>query len=85
MNEGKRRFEVEVEGRTGVLEYRIEKHSIAFTHTGVPPEIAGQGIASALTKAGLEYAKAHQLRVIPLCPFVQSYLVRHAEYQNLTE
>ena len=82
-NKARRRFEAEVEGKLSVLEYRITGNSIVFTHTGVPPEIEGRGIASALTKAGLEYAQAQQLKVVPQCPFVREYLVKHSEYENL--
>jgi uncharacterized protein len=84
-NEAKQRFEVEMNGQLGILEYRMNGNSIIFTHAGVPPEIAGQGVASALTKAGLEYARAHRLRVVPQCPFVQGYLARHAEYIDLLD
>jgi predicted GNAT family acetyltransferase len=84
-NEAARRFETEVEGKIGVLEYRMAGHSIVFTHTGVPPEIEGRGIASTLTQAGLEYARAQQLKVVPQCPFVREYLVKHSEYGDLVD
>lgn len=82
-NEERERFETEVEGKLGVLEYRTIGKSIVFTHTGVPPEIEGRGIAGALTKAGLEYARAQQLKVVPQCSFVREYLVKHSEYGDL--
>lgn len=82
-NKAKRRFETEVEGRLCVLEYHIAGKSIVFTHTGVPPEIEGRGIASALTKAGLEYAREQHLKVVPQCSFVREYLVKHSEYGDL--
>lgn len=82
-NDVARRFETEVEGKLSVLEYRMVGHSIVFTHTGVPAEVAGRGIASALTKAGLEYARAQQLKVVPQCPFVREYLVKYSEYNDL--
>ena len=82
-NEAARRFETEIEGKLSLLEYRIAGRSIVFTHTEVPAEIAGRGVASALTKAGLEYARAQQLQVVPQCPFVRDYLVKHSEYSDL--
>ena len=84
-NEATRRFETEVEGKMGVLEYQMAGHSIVFTHTEVPPEIEGRGIASALTQAGLDYARAQELRVVPQCPFVRGYLVKHSEYGDLVD
>jgi uncharacterized protein len=85
MNGAAQRFETEVEGKIGLLEYRMAGHSIVFTHTAVPPEIEGCGIASALTQAGLEYARAQQLKVVPQCPFVREYLVKHSEYKVLVD
>ena len=82
-NEATRRFETEIDGKLGVLEYRMAGRSIVFTHTGVPPGIEGRGVASALTKAGLEYARRQQLKVVPQCPFVQEYLAKHSEYSDL--
>ena len=82
-NAAAQRFEAEVESQLAVLEYRTAGHSIIFTHTGVPPEIEGRGIASALTKAGLEYARAQGLKVVPQCPFVRAYLAKHSEYSDL--
>lgn len=84
-NEAKRRFEAEVEGKLGVLEYRITGKSIVFTHTGVPPQMEGRGIASALTKAALEYAREQHLKVVPQCSFVREYLVKHSEYGDLLD
>ncbi len=82
-NGAAQRFEAEVEGKMGVLEYQIKGHSIVFTHTGVPPDIEGRRIASALTKAGLEYARAQRLKVVPQCSFVRAYLAKHSEYSDL--
>ena len=54
-----------------------------FTHTGVPTALEGRGIGSALAKAGLEYAQAEGLAVVPLCSFIRAYIDRKPEYQPL--
>ena len=84
-NEAARRFETEVDGKLSVLQYRMMGQSIVFTHTEVPPELEGRGIASALTKAGLEYARVQRFKVVPQCPFVREYLVKHSEYGDLVD
>ncbi|MBX2924048.1 MAG: N-acetyltransferase [Chitinophagaceae bacterium] len=43
----------------------------------------GKGIGSALAKHVLEYAKAKQLKIIVYCPFIQMYMRRHPEYNEL--
>jgi predicted GNAT family acetyltransferase len=65
--------------------YHTEGDQIIFTHTGVPSALEGRGIGSALAKAGLEYARAQGMAVVPLCPFVRSYIERKPEYQPLVQ
>jgi predicted GNAT family acetyltransferase len=77
------RFAVVVDGETAELTYRTAGSQIIFNHTGVPPALEGRGIGSALAKAGLDYARANSLEVVPLCPFIRSYIERKPEYQPL--
>ena len=49
----------------------------------MPAALEGRGIGGALAKAGLEFARANHLQVVPLCPFVRSYIERKPEYQPL--
>ncbi|MDQ4074649.1 MAG: N-acetyltransferase [Chloroflexota bacterium] len=82
-NEAAGRFEAEVGGHLAVVEYKRAGNLIIFMHTEVPEELEGQGIASQLARTALEYAKAQQLDVLPLCAFVASYVRRHPEYEPL--
>ncbi|NJL96000.1 MAG: N-acetyltransferase [Anaerolineae bacterium] len=68
-----------------LADYRLDNGTIYFTHTEVPPAHEGQGIAGKVVKAALEYAKAQNLRVVPICPYVVKYIQRHPEYQPLTQ
>ncbi len=77
------RFKIVVGAHTAVLDYRKDGSTILFLHTGVPPALEGQGIGSKLVKAGLDYARANGLKVQTLCWFVDGYLNRHPEYQDL--
>jgi len=42
-------------------------------------------MAGTLAQAGLEYARDHGLKVIPVCPYVIAYLTKQPEYQSLVE
>ena len=84
-NTAAQRFEAEVDGQLAVVEYGFVDGSIVFTHTEVPPALKGHGLADKLVRTALEDARAHQLTVVPLCPFVASYLRRHPEYQALVD
>jgi hypothetical protein len=82
-NEAAQRFEVVQDGHLAELDYQRQGNRIIFTHTGVPRALEGRGIGGALAKAGLEFARANELQVVPLCPFVRSYIERKPEYQPL--
>lgn len=82
-NENELRYEASAEGHTAMLLYEREGNMITFLHTDVPPEMEGHGIASKLAHTALEDARAHQLSVIPSCPFVASYIRRHPNYLSL--
>jgi uncharacterized protein len=79
------RFEVEVEGWLAVADYRIDGERIVFTHTFVPPELRGQGIAEKLVRAALEWARAERRRVVPACSYVAAFIRRTPELQDLVE
>ena len=76
-------FQYHHRGQTAVLDYRLYADHITFLHTEVPELLAGHGVASALAKTGLNFARDHQLRVLPICPFVKEYIARHEAYQPL--
>jgi uncharacterized protein len=79
------RFEATVDGRLSVCDYRISDGVMAFTHTEVPPELAGRGIAAALVQHALAWARTEGLRVRPLCSYVAAYIKRHPETADLLQ
>lgn len=82
-NTSQHHFEVKVGGQMAVVEYQQGKGYIVFAHTEVPESLKGQGIASKLASAALEFAKENALQVIPVCPFFIAYMRRHPEYKVL--
>lgn len=84
-NESEQQFEVNVDGHVALAAYDIEDDdgTIVFTHTEVPPELSGRGIANQLAKSALEYARTQKLKVKPQCAFIASYIKRHDEYGDL--
>lgn len=82
-NAEEKRFEVEIEGKLAFLDYMQAGSNITYTHTEVPPDLAGKGIGSSLAHHALDYAQENNLKIIPICPFVTSYLKRHPEYYPL--
>ena len=82
-NESEKRFEVSVNGLLSKLDYLQDENTFVITHVGVQPELRGQGVAGKLTQAGLEFAKAKSLRVIPMCSYAAAYIRRHPQYAEL--
>ena len=78
------RFELEVEGKVAILEYRQQGPGVlAFTHTFVPPELRGKNLAAILTRAALEDARKLGMQVAPVCSYVGVYMERNKEFTDL--
>jgi predicted GNAT family acetyltransferase len=82
-NEPESRFETEVEGKLALVDYRRRDNIFIVTHTEVPKELEGRGIAAALTKTLLDYIRDNGLRVRPVCPYTKLYIQRHPEYNDI--
>lgn len=84
-NTEENRFEYQVDDHTAVADYILTKDNrIVLTHTEVPKSMEGQGIGSKLAKTAFEYAKENELKVMPLCPFMASFVRRHRdEYADM--
>jgi predicted GNAT family acetyltransferase len=77
------RFEIRVDQFLAELDYTLAGEVITFTHTGVPAELEGKGLGGRLARAGLDYARANGLKVVSTCWFINGYLERNLEYQDL--
>ena len=84
-NPAENRFETWIDGHLSKLDYIQEGSDFVITHVGVYPELRGQGVAGRIVQVGLEYAKAHSLRVVPMCSYAAAYIRRHPEYAELTK
>jgi predicted GNAT family acetyltransferase len=84
-NEAEDRFETWIDGQLSKLDYMQDGNTIVMTHVGVHPEHRGQGVAGRLTEVALEYAKEKSFRVIPMCPYIATYIRRNPQYEELTK
>lgn len=78
-----KRYEAVVDGHLSVCEYEIDDGRQVFTHTLVPPELRGRGIAEQLVRAALADARAAGRKVVPGCSYVAVFIQRHREFQDL--
>lgn len=82
-NKEQERFEIDLDGKTALIDYSEQSGVVAMTHTEVPAEFEGKGVGSQLVKGALEMVKSEGKRVRPLCAFVAGYIKRHPEYESL--
>ena len=82
-NPAQKRFELDVDGHTALLYYRLEPGVITLVHTEVPPELGGRGVGSTLVRGVLEAIRAKGLKVVVKCPFVAAYMGKHPEFNDL--
>jgi predicted GNAT family acetyltransferase len=67
----------------GLVRYRREDGAVALVHTDIDPDLEGTGAGGELVRGALEDLRSRGLGVIPVCPFVRSWLDRHAAYRDL--
>ncbi|MGI6638297.1 MAG: GNAT family N-acetyltransferase [Desulfobulbus sp.] len=83
-NSTKKRYELAMEGALAILEYENRGEDVlVFTHTFVPPELRGRNIAAELTRFALDDARKQGKKVRPQCSYVDSFMRRNQEYEDL--
>lgn len=65
------------------LEYVVRDGVWFITHTFTEPAARGRGLAALVTRAALDAARAEQVMVRPVCPFVVDYVATHPEYADI--
>lgn len=79
----KKRYEVSIETKYAFIDYIEAKDTVYLTHTEVPKEFEGKGIASKLVVFALEDIENKGLKLAPLCPFVAAYVRRKPEWKRI--
>src|SRR4249920_780799 len=52
-------------------------------HTEVSEELKGQNVGFQLVKTAVEFARAHNIKILPLCPFANSVFKRKPEFADV--
>ncbi len=71
------RFLIATDGAEAVLSYRMVTPTVVdFHRTWTPAELRGRGLAAQLVAAGVTWARAEGLTIIPSCSYVAAWLER---------
>ncbi len=79
-NVSEHRYELDTDHGLAIAVYREQGDRAIFTHTEVPPQDEGKGIASQLVRAALDDTRRRGLKIVPACSFVVAFVRRHPEY-----
>jgi predicted GNAT family acetyltransferase len=82
-NEGRNRFELDIEGAIAFVTYRKSPGAITLLHTEVPPQLGGRGIGSRLGRATLDAVRAQGRELSVECDFIRSFMTKNPEYNDL--
>lgn len=82
---GKYIAQIEGEAATGYLEWELHKADNVriATHTIVPDEIGGRGIAAKLVEALIADAKEQGFRIVPQCWYVARKFDKNPDWADL--
>ncbi|HEV2702112.1 MAG TPA: GNAT family N-acetyltransferase [Steroidobacteraceae bacterium] len=73
------RLSTQLEGHVGLLDYELDGQVMSITHTRVPREIGGRGVAAELMRSALELAAANGWTVKAVCSYAVAYMARHPQ------
>lgn len=82
-NVAQHRYEITVDGHLAIAEYNEMGRTRIMTHTFVPPELRGRGLAERLVRRALHEARAEGWKIVPACSYVATFVRRHPEYSEL--
>jgi predicted GNAT family acetyltransferase len=77
-------FYVEYEDEIAAeMVYTTADNKMIIEHTEVGDVLRGKNIGYELVHAGVEYARHHAMKIIPLCPFAKSVIDKKPEWQDV--
>lgn len=84
-NADEHRYEIrDADGKMlGYLEYLTRDDFTVLPHTEVDRSLRGQGWGDRLVRFALDDMRAAGAEVYPTCPFVERWMDRHPEYEDI--
>ena len=83
-NEADQQYEITVDGeRAGFTVAREEGDVVVFPHTEIDERFEGQGLAGELVAHALDDVRGRGKKVRTPCAYVEEYIAKHPEYEDL--
>ena len=78
-------FFVEIDGNVlAEMTYSLPlPDKMIIEHTEVSDELRGQNVGYQLVNTAVEYARKHQMKIVPLCPFANSVFKKKPEFADV--
>ncbi|MBO6606610.1 GNAT family N-acetyltransferase [Psychroserpens sp.] len=85
LQENKGIFYYETEGgRLAEMTYsNAGPDKIIIDHTEVDESLRGEGVGYKLVEAAVNYARANNLKILPLCPFAAAVFRKRENYRDV--
>lgn len=77
------RFELEVEGGVAFVTYQAIAGGLMLRHTETPVELRGRGIGGRLARGVLETIRARRQKIRVACDFLQDFMRKNPEFDDL--
>ena len=66
------------------LAYKMDgPRKMVIEHTEVAEQYEGKGIGKELVAAAVAYARQHNMKILPMCPFARVVMNKVAEYHDI--
>ena len=79
-NENENKYEYHIEGQVAYITYDDQAGNMHLTHTVVPKELGGQGIAKKLLIDVLEEIKKDGKKAVAECSYVVAFEEKNPDY-----
>lgn len=77
------KYEYHIDGAVAYITYDDENGNMHLTHTIVPDELAGKGLAKTLLEDVLQQIKSDNKKAVAQCSYIIKYLEKHPEASDL--
>jgi predicted GNAT family acetyltransferase len=77
-------FTIERNGkRVGRLDYARDGLRVEILHTEVDPSLRGEGAGGKLVARAVEWARAEDLQIVPVCPYAKAVFAKTPDYGDV--